>query len=414
MNSNYETTECFAKLVESINRGNSTVIMRGGQGSGKTTSILMYYALLAASKRNNLEISIVSDTLPNLKKGPIKEFEKILKDMGLYLKFTRNKQDNKYTIGSNYIEFFSVDSDASALGARRTHLYVNEANKIDFDTYDALSGRSKYVILDFNPIRRFWVDDILDFDSTEEVVTTYLDNHKLPEKEVKKLEWYKSKAYHNPNLEGKELHHPDNLKSKRFLNKWKSLGLAEYGSLDGLVFKEHQDYEIIDELPKDAKFIGAGLDFGFSHVSALVKIYEYNDDIILDEYLFQKGLTVSQLAEKIKYDKELMSAEIACDNSRPEMINELSQNYFIPAISCQKGKGSVEFGLDLMFDLNLKVTKRSKNIIYELSKYAYKTDKNGNSLGIPDKSKDVDNSIDAARYGIRYFYSSQTHKIFFF
>lgn len=406
----YETTNTFKKLATAIEEGNSTIIMRGGQGSSKTTSILMYFILVCVSKMQGLEMSIVSDTLPNLKKGPIKEFEKILKSMGYWNQFTVNKTDRiyKHKKSGNYIEFFSVENEGSALGARRSHLYINEANKIDFETYDALSGRSEFVVIDFNPTARFWADDILDFPNTKVVVSTFLDNHKIPEKESTKLLWYKSKAYHNPDLPTDKIDKKENIKSKFYLNKWRVLGLGAYGALEGLIFTEFEDWDTIDMLPKEATYIGAGLDFGFSHVSAITKLYRYDDSIILKQHLFKEGLTASKLGKIMLRDLELQSSLIGADESRPEMIEEL-QTMGLPVIGVRKGPGSVDFGLDLMHSYNLLLTSDSEDMLREFRAYPWATDKNGKSLGVPDKAKDVDNSIDAARYAFMQFLSQSAN-----
>lgn len=412
--STYKTTTCFAKLALALKRA-FKVILQGGQGSGKTTSILQYFIFTALSPREDLVLSVVGDTLPNLKSNPIRIFKKLLKDMGVEDQFKVNATDNTYTHKKtgNVIEFFSVDTDSSRLGARRSHLYISEATEIKFETYLALAGRSGVVIMDYNPKIEFWAHtELIGSPGYEFLIVTSEDNEYLPENEREQLRWYKSKAYHDPNIKDpKELNASKNIASKYYLNKWRVLGLGLLGVAEGLVFTEHEDWEEISELPREAKYIGAGLDFGFSHVSAIVKLYRWNDKIILKEALFKSGLTASMLASIIKRDPELMSSVIAADESRPEMIEELF-NHGIPVDAAKKGSGSVDLGLDLMHDHDLLITSDSKNMLKEFRSYAYATDKNGRSLGVPDKSKDVDNSVDAARYGFRYFLSLARNAVF--
>lgn len=404
---NYKTTTCFAKLAVAL-RKSTKIILQGGQGSGKTTSILQYFIFTALSPRTDLVLSVVGDTLPNLKANPLRIFEKLLKDMGIEDQFEVNRTDRtwKHKKTGNIIEFFSVDTDSSRLGARRSHLYVSEATEIKFETYLALAGRSGVVIMDYNPKFEFWAHtELIGSDGYEFLIVTSEDNEYLPQNERDILQWYKKKAYHDPTLtDPKELNASKNIASKYYLNKWRVLGLGLLGVADGLIFTEHEDWEEIDHLPKEAHYIGAGLDFGFSHVSAIVKLYRWNDKIILKQSLFKSGMTASMLARFIKRDVELMSSVIAADESRPEMIEELF-SHGIPIDAAKKGSGSVNLGIDLMHDHDILITSDSKDTLKEFRSYSYATDKNGRSLGVPDKSKDVDNSIDAARYGFRYFLS---------
>ncbi|GAF77331.1 unnamed protein product, partial [marine sediment metagenome] len=151
----YETTTAFEKICK---LKKDVRIIQGGKGSSKTVSILMLFILLAISWREGLVISVVAQSMPNLLSGAIRDFEKILKSWGLYDKFKINNTRHTYEFGSNLIEFFSVDGEASRLGSRRTHLYVNEADFIKFTTYIELYSRtSEFTILDYNPRRKFWV-----------------------------------------------------------------------------------------------------------------------------------------------------------------------------------------------------------------------------------------------------------------
>jgi len=408
----YKTTTCFAKLVAALKVA-KIIIMQGGQGSGKTTSILQYFIFLAISKRTNLVMSVIGDSLPNLKANPIRIFDTLLKDMGLRGEFTVNLTDRVYTHkkSGNIIEFFSVDGESSKLGARRTHAYFSEVDGIDFDTYLALAGRSGTVIMDFNPKSEFFVHtELVGEPNTKHLIVDYTDNEYLPQNEIDMLLWYKKKAYHDPTIEDLTLlNSKENVKSKYYLNKWRVFGQGQLGVAEGLIFEQYEDWNTIDKVPKEAAYIGAGLDFGFAHVTALVKLYRFNQSIIMKCVLFKKGLTSSTLAPYILNDVELMSSVIAADESRPEMIKEL-EGWGIPVDAAPKGAGSVDVGLDLMHSFDLLVVENEHEsatleMVKELKAYAYKTDKNGKSLGVPDKTKDVDNSIDASRYGFRYFLS---------
>ena len=79
-----------------------------------------------------------------------------------------------------------------ARGARRDALYVNEANRIGYETFDQMASRTRrFVILDYNPSSRFWVHDELLAKykgETDFQISTYLDNEALSASEIRNIE----------------------------------------------------------------------------------------------------------------------------------------------------------------------------------------------------------------------------------
>mgnify|MGYP003640711604 CR=1 FL=1 len=393
----YKTTTAFKKIAT---MKNPIRIVQGGKGCSKTISILQLFIFYMISNRENLILSVVAESLPNLKSGALRDFDKILKDMGLYEKFEVNKTDKTYTYGSNLIEFFSVDGESSRLGSRRTHLYINEGDNIKFDTFLELQGRtSDFTIIDFNPRRSFWAHEELDGQpNVDFIILNYLDNEYIPEQELESIMFYKRKW--------------DETGSPFWQNKWRVLGLGELGVVDGVIFEEGSDWDIVDTIPEEARYIGAGLDFGFTHVTAIVKLYETMNDsgdrtIIMHQSLFKAGMTTPRIVQHIKQDVELMDSAITCDSARPEMINEM-RAYGCPVVSHKKR--DVMSGIDLMHTYKKMITRSSEEMIDEFRSYSYAKDRSGKSLGVPNKSADVDNSIDATRYAFERFLSQYRNR----
>ena len=149
-------TQALNKLRELNSR---TKIVRGGTSAGKTIcilAILIDYAIMNEGK----EISVVSESIPHLRRGAYKDFLNILKGLNRYKDNQLNKSTLKYTFhNGSYIEFFSTDQSDKLRGARRTDLYINECNNVPFDAYQQLVVRtSGNVWLDYNPSAVFWVD----------------------------------------------------------------------------------------------------------------------------------------------------------------------------------------------------------------------------------------------------------------
>ena len=84
-------------------------IVQGGTGAGKTIAIL----LILIDKAQSLEgkiISVVSETIPHLKRGAIRNFLEIVESHSYYKDDRWNKTDYIYTFETgSKIEFFSAD-----------------------------------------------------------------------------------------------------------------------------------------------------------------------------------------------------------------------------------------------------------------------------------------------------------------
>jgi phage terminase large subunit len=351
-------------------------IVQGGTSSSKTFSIIPLLITYAIDNPFT-EISIVSESIPHLKRGALKDFQKIMLMTDNYRDSYFNKSSLKYTFSNNsYIEFFSVDQPDKLRGARRDILFINECNNIDFESYQQLSVRTKkFIYLDYNPTNEFWVHTELknDIDS-DFVVLTYKDNEALDPAIVREIEKAREKAQ----------------TSSYWANWWNVYGLGQLGSLEGVVFP---NWEQIDTIPQDAKFLGCGLDFGYSNdPTAMIGIYEYNGKIIADEMIYSTSLLNSDIIRLMKQDKRL---PIWADSAEPKSIEEIRRAGFNikPVV---KGADSINFGISVLQERNLLVTKQSTNLIKELRNYSWDTDKTGKRLNRP--IDDYNHAIDALRY----------------
>jgi phage terminase large subunit len=224
-------------------------IVRGGTSSSKTFSIIPMLITYAVQNKG-VEISIVAESIPHLRRGAIRDFLKIMDMVGMYKDDNWNKSSltYKFTNGS-FIEFFSADQPDKLRGARRDVLFVNECNNIDWESYYQMAIRTrKFIYLDYNPVAEFWVDtELIEEPDSEMVVLTYKDNEALDASIVKEIEKAKDKA----------------VTSEYWRNWWRVYGLGEIGSLEGLVFS---NWKTIDTIPDEARLLGYGLDFGYSYL----------------------------------------------------------------------------------------------------------------------------------------------------
>jgi phage terminase large subunit len=350
-------------------------IVQGGTSSSKTFTILPFLIHYAADKPNS-EISVVSESIPHLKRGALKDFLKIMDWVGNFNPNNFNKSNLTYKFANgSYIEFFSADQPDKLRGARRDILFINECNNVSFESYQQLSIRTKkFIYLDYNPTNEFWVHTELIEDSNSDfVILTYKDNEALDPAIVKEIEKAKVKAE----------------TSTYWDNWWKVYGLGQIGSLEGVIFN---NWQTIDVIPNDARLLGYGLDFGYTNdPTAIVEVYKWNDKRIVNEICYQKELSNSQIAKLIP-----SKMPVYCDSAEPKSIAELTK-LGVRAFGVTKGSDSINFGIQTMQAQEYLITKHSTNLINELRKYAWDKDKKtGAKLNRP--IDDFNHAIDSLRY----------------
>jgi len=349
-------------------------IIQGGTSAGKTFGIIPVL-IDRAAKTSNLEISIVAESIPHLRRGALKDFLKIMKWTNRYIDASFNKSLLRYEFGNgSYMEFFSADDSSKLRGARRDILYINECNNIEFESYNELSIRTKKeVYLDFNPANEFWVHtELKDELDTDFIILTYKDNEALDEAIVAQIEKNRLKA----------------TTSSYWANWWRVYGLGEIGMLEGVIFS---NWKTIDTIPVEAKLLGYGLDFGYTNdPTTIIEVYNYNGKRILNEICYQTGLVNSEVAKK------LQSNVIAyADSSEPKSIEEIKrQGKTIKGVT--KGQDSINFGIQIMQGQEYLVSSSSINLIKELRAYCWDSDKTGKRLNKPAGGND--HAIDAVRY----------------
>jgi phage terminase large subunit len=367
--------------TQKIKRLNKRIrLVAGGTSASKTVSILLYLIARAQTDKSPTLTSIVSESFPHLRRGSMRDFLNIMQEHGYFDDARWSKTEYTYTFETgSKIEFFSADQPSKVRGPRRHRLFVNEANNIAAEAWEQLLIRtSEFAFADWNPTSDFYIYDdyIQDEDAmttttedAEFIILTYKDNEALEAAIVREIE-------------------------RRQTNKnwWRVYGEGKRGEVEGKVYR---DWQIIEELPHEARLTGRGLDFGYSNdPTAIVDIYEYNGGYILDERLYQKGMSNKQIADFLKNLSEPQALVVA-DSSEPKSIDEIS-SYGINIIPATKGPGSVAQGIQYVQDQRISITKRSTNGIREYRNYMWNTDKEGKIINVPI---DLWNHfLDAARY----------------
>lgn len=349
-------------------------IIQGGTSAAKTYGILSVL-IARASAVHGLEVSVVAESIPHLRRGALKDFIKLMKWMNKWHENQFNKSLLTYQfLNGSTFEFFSADDSSKLRGARRDILYINECNNVTFESYNELSIRTKKAVyLDFNPANEFWVHTELKGETDSDfLILTYKDNEALDERIVKEIEKNRDKAS----------------TSAYWANWWRVYGLGEIGMLEGVIFS---NWKIINTIPPEAKLVGIGLDFGYTNdPTAIIEVYNYNGQRIVNELKYQTGMLNSDIAKELP-----KNVVVYADSSEPKSIDEI-RRYGITIKGVTKGKDSINYGIDIMQQQEYLVTSQSTNLIKELRAYCWDQDKTGKQLNKPQGKQD--HGIDALRY----------------
>lgn len=355
-------------------------IIQGGTSSSKTFSIIPLLIDYAIAKPKS-EISIVSESIPHLRRGALKDFIKIMDWTHIFREeqFNRSTLRYDFTNGS-YIEFFSADQSDKLRGARRDVLFVNECNNITFESYHQLAIRTRrFIYLDYNPTSEFWVHkELLSDKDAEMIILTYKDNEALDSELVKEIEKARERA--------KE--------STYWANWWKVYGLGQIGVIDGVIFS---NWQIVKQIPDDAELLGYGLDFGFTNdPSALISVYKFNSELYIKELIYQTRLTNNDIVQRMIELGVDKYKDIIADSAEPKSIEDIYRGGFRNIYGAKKGADSIRNSIDKLQRYKINITENSTNLIKEFRGYVWTKDKNGNQTGEPIGIND--HGIAALRY----------------
>ncbi|GEP95557.1 PBSX family phage terminase large subunit [Chitinophaga cymbidii] len=363
--------------LENLNATEPEVVNQGGTSSGKTYSILQVLCSKAVSEPKRV-ITVAGQDIPNLKKGALRDMERIVDESDQLRKLVKgyNRSDRVYTFHSGSMMEFNSYADAQdAKSGKRHYLFVNEANGIAYPIYQELALRTTIqTFIDYNPNAEFWVHEHILTKAWGEmrlIISDHRHNPFCPQSIKKKIEALK---HQDPEL-------------------FKVYGRGRTGKIEGLIFR---NWFLCDDVPKGAKFIGYGLDFGFTNdPTALPGVWMQDGELWIKELIYETGLTNPAICRKLEEVGVGRRDDIIADSSEPKSITEISNGGF-RVDGALKGPDSVKASIDILKRYKMNITKDSTNLRKELSSYKWKTTKDGKTLNEPVDF--MNHLIDALRY----------------
>ncbi len=382
------TTRVYDDIMVAFVERKWRILLEGGTYSSKTWSTLQALIDIAELTSTPLDIHIVSESLPHLKQGAMKDFFDILNETKENNKYF-NIQESRYTRPNwkGVIQFYGAESEGKAMGPRRDILFINQGEHINWEVARQLDTRTeRFTIVDWNPTSEFWV---YQYESSPGVVvpgwlrdgnpdnaychSTYEDAlDVISNQKVKDIESYRDT---DPNW-------------------WRIFGLGLVGKIEGLVYPY---FEQVKALPKGDKFYG--LDFGYTNdPTVLTCNVIIGDSLYSQELIYQTGLTNDAIARemdllKIRHDYD----EIFADAQEPKSIEEIYLKSF-NIKPCEKGPDSVEYGHQKVKQFKQYWTEDSINCIKEQRNFRYIQDKEGK---FTDKTTHKwSHGMDSRRYAV--------------
>jgi phage terminase large subunit len=351
-------------------KGVRFVINEGGSRSSKTYSLCQMVIVYCLQNPNKV-VSVIRKTFPALRATVMRDFLEILKDLDIYEKANHNMSENIYRFpNGSIVEFFSVDDEQKIRGRKRDIAWCNEANELFYDDFTQLNMRTETkLIFDYNPSdSSSWLYE-LPKDESILIKSTYKDNPFLPETIKRQIE--------------------DLKRTDEALYQIYALGekaISKSNIYSNWTFIKH----------RPAKFTSYvyGLDFGYNHPTALMRVYWRDNDIFIEPVIYESYLTTTNLIEKMKILNVEENVEILADYSRPEIIQEMNNSGF----NVLNANKVVKKGIDNVKSFGV-FCEEDQRIKKEYENYKWK--KIGDNI-TDEPIKLYDDAMDAIRYATTY------------
>lgn len=370
---------------------------QGGQYSGKTVNILGALATLASEDIGGIT-TVTSMSMPHLKGGALRDFEMYVQPSFRSSIKKYHKTDHLFTFKSGHIiEFKIFETEEDARGPKRNRLFVNEANKFEWLKFFHLDGRSDFTVYDYNPSIRFWAHEYHDLDSfTKLYISDHRHNPFLSEQrhaEIERICTFKRDEYGNV-----VFHDGKPVVLKGNFELWKVYARGLTGNIMGVIFP---NWQIIDdaEFPKDIDVDWIfSIDFGYTNdPTAIVKICKVANTLFIKELAYEPGMSPIAIQQILQANGYKASMPLYCEHDN-DMV-ALLRNLGIAAFLARKGQGSVNAGIELINQYEVRYTSSSQNLHRERGLYIWDTEKGTGKL-TNDPVDRNNHLMDACRYGI--------------
>lgn len=377
-------------------------ILMGGRGAGRST-VASQFANAKLMAPEYFRCAIMRYILGDIRNSIYREITDRAEENGILDLLDINDSTMTIEYGANSINAVGFRKSSSDQKSKLKSLanyncvIIEEADEIpeaDFmqldDSLRTIKGDIQIILLLNPPAKTHWIIqrwfDLL----PSEVKGYYIPQLK---KEMNDTIAIVSDYHDNEvNIAKQSIEQYEQYKTSKPSHYWNMIrGLVP----ESVVGKIYTNWKIIDEIPSEARLKRRGLDYGYSNdPTAIVDVYRWNNAYIWDEIVYRKGMSNKDIADVLKLQEDVL---LIPDSAEPKSNDELT-SYGISLIPSQKGKGSVNQGIQFVQDQIIYVTKRSVNLWKEYENYAWMVDKDGNTINTPIDM--WNHALDAGRYAM--------------
>lgn len=408
-NFSIEPQKNYQFLAENCDvKRNALFCLEGGMRSGKSYDISIFlfqvcmqipyfYDEVTGLRMPLQSISVYGETWESLKGKAYKDFQEVLKMMGVFFKIPHNKTEHTFTINKVVVQFVGMDKESKAQGATSDIVWINEpVPGFSHAAFIQLKSRARwFTVMDWNPSvpdGMHWCYDVAARKDTKYIKTTILDNKYAPAQTRKEvLSW-------NPT--------PENIENGTANERlWQIFGQGMRAAQTGLVYSNGNFIEV-ESRPdvSQLQLVGYGLDFGFSDdPCAIIALYKFRGQLrgvrprfYAETIIYETGLQNADIAKRLKESKYYRREYVVCDSAQPKDIEDLYRNHGLLTDGANKSSGSVKTGINALKGVDLLVL-RTDPINKERFLYSYKK-KHGSDEYTTEIKKGNDHALDALRY----------------
>lgn len=399
-------------------------VCKGSRASKKSKTTALWYAIWLNKKGyENANLIVFRKTYRTIKDSCFTDLKWALERIGVIdewnitlspLEMTRKKTGQKILFRGldDTLKVTSITVEKGVLCWAWLEEAYEVMNEADFDVLDeSIRGECpaplfKQWTITFNPwnehhwLKKRFFDELVGVDAEGKpiykerknpisedgeilaITTNYLCNEWLDEADKRLFERMKK---HNP-------------------RRYQVAGLGNWGIVDGLVYEKWREEAFdIDKIRRQPGIVSCfGLDFGYTNDPSTLfcgLLDKENKRLFVFDEMYEKGMSNRRIADEITrmgFAKE----QITADSAEPKSIDEL-KGYGLRVRSAQKGRDSIQNGIQWIQELEIIIHPRCVNFLTEISNYTWDKDKLGNKLNVP--IDDFNHLMDAMRYALERF-----------
>lgn len=379
-------------------------ILMGGRGNGRSGTASRY-AVSQLMGKEYTRGAIMRAVREDIRASCWSEIVSRIAESGAEGQFSVTQNDMEVKFGRNSLRAHGFRSSSGSLTARLKSLadydfvWIEEGEEIgedEFmrldDTLRTVKGRIRIVITLNTPARSHWMLRKW-FDMRETKVPGFYEPVlKESAKDVLHIAGtYRENA---PNIESATLQRYASYRESRPKYYWQVIEGLSPDEVRGKVFTGWQQ---IDAVPREARLVAFGEDFGWNPDPAcVVAVYYWNGSYVVDEVAYGLELSNEFLAGEIR---KVGQATVVADSAEPKSIAD-QNSMGISVVGVQKGADSVVYRIKLASTKKILVTRRSRNVWDSYENYRWAEDRDGNPKGVPEHLHS--HAMDAVTYAISH------------